>query len=123
MDTSVPEVMSEATRLRWQAKRQRQDARYLRGPVPLEWLGKASTLPGKALAVALMVWYWRGLTGETTVKICPESLPAFKLSRFAVQRGLQALESAGLITVQRHRGRCPVVTLTAIDVKPYHKKT
>ena len=33
------------------------------------------------------------------------------LDRHAAYRALNALEGAGLIAVQRHRGRCPIVTI------------
>ena len=39
----------------------RQIGHFVMGPIPLAWLGPATRLPGKALAVGLAIWYLRGL--------------------------------------------------------------
>jgi hypothetical protein len=39
----------------------------------------------------------------------------FGVGRFAAYRGLAALERAKLVHVERHRGRCPLVTIRALD--------
>src|SRR5262249_22725018 len=44
--------------------------RFLKGPVPWPWLRRAMALPGKALAVGLMLWLQGGITGRRTVSFC-----------------------------------------------------
>jgi hypothetical protein len=80
--------------------------------VPLAWLSRASRLPGKALAVALAIWYVAGLERSGTVRLTTSTLREFNVGRKAAYRGLAALERAGLVQVERKRGRCPGVTIT-----------
>ena len=35
--------------------------KFLKGPIPLYWLIAASKLPGKALAVGVVIWFRAGL--------------------------------------------------------------
>lgn len=108
----IPERMSEATQQRWEVKRRREGGKFISGPLPLPWFRKAASLPGKALAVGLAVWFLRGLVGKDSSRsFTPSTWEQFGLDRRSVYRGLQQLESAGLVTVERHRGRCPVVTI------------
>lgn len=86
--------------------------RFLKGPVPLAWLSRTSQLPGKALAVALAIWYVAGLERSGTVRLTTSTLREFNVGRKAAYRGLAALERAGLVQVERKRGRCPKVTIT-----------
>jgi hypothetical protein len=41
----------------------------------------------------------------------PSKAREFGVSRQATYRGLAAIEAAGLATVDRHVGRCPLVTI------------
>ena len=92
---------------------------FLRGPIPLAWLAQAAALRGKALAVALAIWFKAGATKCPTVRLGRALLVKVSVSRKAGYRGLAALESAGLVVVERHPGRCPVVTIC--DVAPRHR--
>jgi hypothetical protein len=87
---------------------------FLRGPIPLSWLDKACRLRGKGpLRVALAVWYLAGLNRRRKHL----KLTKAPLSRFGVnnpdlkQRGLEALENAGLVRVNRRDGKSPRVTI------------
>ena len=42
---------------------------FLRGPVPLEWLGKAAALPGKTLNVAIALWWRHGMAKGKPFKL------------------------------------------------------
>lgn len=118
MPEPVGERMSDATRQRWQAKRKRDGGRFLRGPVPLAWMTKAARLTGKSFTVGMAVWYLRGLRQSERVSLTPATWEQFGLDRFAVGRGLKQLESAGLVNVERHRGRCSLVTIRLIRPDP-----
>ena len=81
---------------------------FLKGPIPWPWLGKAMQLPGKALAVALHVWWRSGIERSSCIMI---NLSRLSVDRSAASRGLAALEAAGLVTVIRAPGRRPRVTI------------
>jgi hypothetical protein len=84
---------------------------FVKGPIPMNWLSAAAAIPGKAVIVALAVWFLAGMKKTSTVKLTRTVLDRFSISRHAAYRCLQRLEAAGLVEVRRHRGRCPVVTL------------
>jgi DNA-binding transcriptional ArsR family regulator len=90
--------------------------KFIRGPIPLSWLGVAAGLPGRSLAVALELWFWAGLRDQTTVEISLSNLrTASGISRSSASRGLAELERAGLVSVERHPGRKPSVTILGVN--------
>ncbi len=84
---------------------------FLRGPVPLWWLQAAGVLPGKALHVGLELWYQSGLCQSRMIRFSYKSAQRFGVKRHAAYRALDVLGGAGLITVCRASGRCPIVRL------------
>lgn len=79
-------------------------------------MSRAATLPGRALHVALAVWHGAALAKTNRVKLTGKLLGRFAVKVGAARRGLQLLERAGLVAVERPgRGRCPVVTLIDVD--------
>ena len=91
---------------------------FLKGPIPFNWLRKAARLPGKALAVSIAIWFKAGCNRTAIVKSSNTLLGKLGVNRKAGYGGLQRLEKAGLIEVERHAGRSPVVTLLdATDVE------
>src|SRR5947208_12045589 len=75
---------------------------FLKGPIPLAWLRTAMTLPGKALHVALILWYFTGFNKQARpIVLSPTKLSTFGLKRETARRGLMDLEAAGLVTVER----------------------
>src|SRR5438270_12196241 len=89
---------------------QRAD-RFLKGPVPWPWLARAMKLPGKALAVGLMLWLQRGLTGRRTVHFCLTGAAADGIPTTTARRAVRELEGAGLVAVRRKPGSGLEVTL------------
>ena len=89
----------------------RKKQRFIRGPIPADWIEQSARLPGKALQVALMVRYLDGFEQTGTVKLRPSVRNAYGMDRFSCTRGLDQLEAAGLISVRRKRGSSPVVTI------------
>jgi hypothetical protein len=106
----IPEKLTEASLQRRLSQKRSKSKRFLRGPIPLPWLQSAAKLPGKALVVALAIWYIDGF-GQDDRSLCPSLLAQFGVERRAGYRGLKALERAGLVTVDRAVGRCPRVTI------------
>lgn len=84
---------------------------FLRGPIPGEWLSMAAELPGKALHVGMAIWYLKGLTKRDSVKVTSKTRKKFSLRRDAYLRGLEQLEKAGLVRVERKPGACAEIIL------------
>ncbi len=85
--------------------------KFIRGPLPLQWFEMAGQLPGKALCVALVIWYLAGLNKSRVVKLSSKILKGFGVDRYSKSRGLKSLEQVGLVSVERLPGRNPKVTI------------
>ena len=95
--------------------RRRPTGRFLKGPVPLAWLARVAALPGKALAVGVALWFERGLRGRKETVVGRGLLTQLNVNRKAGYRALRALEAVGLVSVDRHVGRCPRVKILAVQ--------
>jgi hypothetical protein len=105
----VEEVEVETAVLR--QSRQRRSDRFLKGPIPLHLITAAARLPGQALAVLLAVHHQITLTGKPSVSLPSALLAELGTDRDAKARALHQLERAGLIQVERARGRAARVWL------------
>jgi hypothetical protein len=84
---------------------------FIKGPIPGSWLGEAAALPGRALHVALAVWFAKSVAKGGPVKLTGTVREKFRISPHACRLGLGALKRAGLVAVEQRPGRCPVVTI------------
>lgn len=103
------------------APRHRPGERFLRGPIPMVWLFAASLAAGHGAGfqVAITLWYLSGLNKQAkTIKLSYSVLRSMGVKRHAVYRGLKALEKAGLVTVERHQGQSPMVTILDVEAEP-----
>jgi hypothetical protein len=107
-DGATP-VVTPAPRRR--PRRSSRPDRFLKGPVSWSWLRSAMVLPGKALAVGLMLWLERGITGNRTVAFCLPRAAADGIPAKTARRAMHALEQAGLVSVRRKPGRGLEVTI------------
>jgi hypothetical protein len=73
-------------------------------------LERAGRLPGRALLVGLVLWREAGCRNAREVRVNLSGL-GMGLSRKSAGRGLAALESAKLVSVQRMPGCGPIVEL------------
>ena len=89
----------------------RRKGRFLKGPVPLDWLEAAAGCGGKAVAVAVLLWYRRGVTRSPEVNVGRSLRNLFAISPQSFRRAVASLECAGLVTVERSVGRSPRITL------------
>jgi hypothetical protein len=90
------------------------DGEFLRGPIPLLWLGQVCRLPGqRVLAVALAIWFRAGVEKRKhDLKVTTALLKRFAVTdRSAKTRALAALERAGLGKVDWQPRRNPRVTI------------
>ena len=83
---------------------------FIKGPIPLSWLAKAAGLPGKSIHVALAAWFKCSVEGNGAV-LPRKTLQMFHVDRNTGRRALRRLEAAGLLHVERHPGRAPIVTV------------
>ena len=93
-------------------RRKKRSKMFIKGPIPLKWMTKAAGMEGKTLHVAVALWFLAGLKRSRKVALFQSKLKLFNISRQASYRALLRLESAGLVSVERRRGRSPVVTIT-----------
>jgi hypothetical protein len=92
--------------------RHKPGERFLRGPIPMAWLCRAGELPGTSLRLALALWHHAALQKDRTVKLSTKVRIQMGLeNRHAVYRALEKLEGAELVSVERHQGRCSLVTI------------
>jgi DNA-binding MarR family transcriptional regulator len=91
--------------------RHRPGEYFLKGPIPLSWLAPASRLPGRALHVATAIWFLAGVGRTRTIRLQGGLLRQLGVNRHAAYRGLNALEEAGLVAVERRPGGNPKVTI------------
>jgi hypothetical protein len=97
--------------LRSKPPRPQSGGRFLRGPIPLDWLSRAAALPGRSLHVAMAIWFMAGLKKTAVVPVSNITGHQFGLDRNAKYRALEWLENANLIIVERRAGRAPLVTI------------
>lgn len=79
--------------------------------IPFDWLYHCNRLPGKTTAVALALWFLHGVTRNATFRLTREAVQLTGCSRGALYHALRALEEAGLISIRRHPGARPVITI------------
>ena len=108
-DRSPEEVEVETQWTR--ARPGRRTNRFLKGPIPLSNLQAAAQLPGHALHLYIAARHLCDLRRAQTVTLSSSYLKPWGLDRHAKRRALAGLELAGLISVDRHRGRSVRVTL------------
>lgn len=109
----IPEQLSEATRQRWRKKKARKRAEFIKGPIRVDWVCRLAGVRHRvSLLAAWAILFKAGVAGtRKDLPITPELLKRFGVSQRSGYRALAALEQAGLVKVNRHRGRCPRVTI------------
>src|ERR1700674_3068681 len=78
---------------------------FIKGPIPLPWIQRAAAIPGKASTVAVGLWFVSGLCRSKTFSFKRSVAAGLSVSPDATYDALTNLEAAGLIRVDRHRGR------------------
>ena len=86
-------------------------ALFLRGPIPLAWLGSAASLPGKTLNVGIALWGLHGMAKGKPFKLTQKALQTLNVERDAASAALARLEQARLIRMVRQPGQRPTVSV------------
>ena len=84
---------------------------FVRGPIPYDWLRVALSFGGKAGHLAWAIWWLAGMERTNPIRLTKRVLRNFNISTRAARRLLTDFERAGLVEVDRHRGRGPIVTI------------
>ncbi len=74
-------------KLRTRRPRHKRGAKFFMGPIPLSWLAKAGRQPGRALHVAVVLWFKAGLSRTGEVKLSLSNLGWMGVSRDQSRRG------------------------------------
>jgi hypothetical protein len=109
-DTEIP-----TRKIELPTRERRKAGQYI-PPVSLAWFDRACVLPGKALAVGLVLWRLARLKKTNNVVLTNAALKRHGLSRWVKCPALQALERAGLVAVRRRPKRSPEITLLTPSV-------
>jgi hypothetical protein len=89
--------------------------RFLKGPIPWNWIVEAANISGGALKVSLALWYLAGITKTGTIKLSNGVLEELGITRRTKYRVLKALESSGLISVSQRSGNSPEITINPVN--------
>lgn len=94
----------------------RRKRKFLKGPVPLDWLEAAAAIPNRrAIVAGLVLWHLAGLSASRTgLVFCPNRCEDFGVSDRSGSRGLADLQKAGLVRIWRKRGACPRVDILMV---------
>ena len=85
---------------------------FVKGPIPVDWLARAvSTNSAATVGIALVLWYLSGIHRKRTVTLSSIEFGSWTPNRFQKSRALAELMAAGLVAVESHPGRAPVVTI------------
>ena len=86
-------------------------APFLKGPIPMSWIEKVASLPGKVLHVALAIRWLVDMNQNHPVKLTRHAMEQFNFSADAGSDAIKILEREGLIQVQRLKGQRPWIKL------------
>lgn len=91
----------------------RMSGRFIRGPIPLEWLAVAIPLGRKSLNVALAIWHLDGFqrTEGHELRLTPTVLSLFSVTPQSARKILHQFSKHRLIMLDSRRGRSPRVVL------------
>ena len=86
--------------------------KFIKGPIPYEWLRRALKSGGKSGHLAFAIWWMVGIRKANPVRLTAQILGNFCISTRAAHRLLDDFEQRGLVKVSRRRGRGPDVFVT-----------
>ena len=106
----------------------RQYKEYVRGPLPLKWFQRASTISRTAAVVGMIIWrdaYQKKLWGYGSqrrtsghIKVTTQNCMKWGICGNSKNTALRLMEKAGLIRLDLKRGRSPVVQIIDAELRP-----
>ena len=87
------------------------EQKFIKGPVWLEWLAKASKVGVSPGLVGNALWFYVGVNNAQKFKIDSMIREITGLSRQTISTSLKRLENAGLISIYPKRGSYPTIHL------------
>lgn len=106
-----PDFLVPQNRKGTQKTKQRINGRFIKGPLPWDWLCRAAALTEKSLHVGLGLWFISGLRKSLTVKMQKRVLSELQVSRRSFYKAVDRMVEAGLVLVTRNPGQTYVITL------------
>jgi hypothetical protein len=110
-EQSQPKRKRRKTVARLDLPRHEPMEKFIKGPIPLEWMRKASLCGYSGGAVGLLLWYAAGWQKSNPVKLTPAILAELGVHPKTAKRVLLRLQSIGLVAADCRRGAAPVVTI------------
>ncbi len=106
----------------------RQYKEYVRGPLPLKWFQRASTISRTAAVVGMIIWrdaYQKKLWGYGSqrrtsghIKVTTQNCMKWGVCGNSKNTALRLMEEVGLIRLDTKRGRSPVVQIIDAELRP-----
>ncbi len=96
---------------KYEIPKHQRGERFVRGPIPCDWLQACIPLGLKALNVALALWWLVGMKRTNPVRLTSKVLRQFGVTAETGRTILSKMEKAGLVRVDHCRGRGPDVIL------------
>ena len=109
--SSLSAILAASKKPKVKAPRHKKGERFLKGPIPWNWVVEAANLSGGALKVSLAIWFLAGMKKTDTIKLSNGMLEELGVSRRNKYRVLESLEDAGLISVSQHSGNSPKIKI------------
>ena len=105
----------------------RQYKEYVRGPLPLKWFQRASTISATAGVIGIIIWreaYQKKLWGfdsqrrtSESMKVTNQNCMKWGVCGNSKNTALRLMEEAGLIRLDLKRGRSPLVQIVDDELK------
>ncbi|QEG00201.1 hypothetical protein Mal15_42700 [Stieleria maiorica] len=93
--------------------------RFIRGPIPLEWMKLASKCGNRSEAVAMLLWYAASLQRSNPVRLTKTILDELGVHTRTAKRVLLKMSDFGLVDARFQRGRSPIVTIKSPESKVF----
>lgn len=93
----------------------RVNYRFIKGPIDLLWMQRASECSGRSGMVGIILWYMAGLEKGLVVEVKNKLLAEFGISRQVAYECYERLEAAGLIKRIKRHGKRPVIEILLVS--------
>ena len=114
-------IMSLDSSILKRVLKSRQYNQFIRGPLPLKWFQKASTISRTAAVVGMIIWriaYQKKLFGHDSqrrtsghIKVTNQTCMKWGICGNSKNTALRLMEKAELIRLDTKRGRSPIVQI------------